>query len=265
LESALATSIDASAAFGALVGAIQQQATPSWAYVAQGLAAFASVAAILVSLSSLAVSRRALAQTRSFALNDQLRVLGDEFEQRGYFVRFWFLDQLTRKRDNLSVDVDALPDHGEERYQTLWRAALGRDIELERADFFGLYHHSLRVAALGDSLDSAKEFAPTVNCLFGPHYLGTLLTHRLVACKLKGQKRDATYYLTNYGLTDKAYNELVDVLLNDLLVNDRSPSKRADYLSKWVAIDDHLRAQGIDPGTSVSRQIRVAVNQTDAG
>lgn len=220
-----------STALQPLVDAMPQ--SPEWLPTVQAVAAVGTVVAALGSIVALILSglslRKASAANRvarSAAMDTELRDLRKLFDDRGYFIRMWFLDQLTRDEPWYSVNVDKPPGTSEEeytqwkQYEQLWKDALGRDVATERADMFELYHLALRVSAWLDARESdvsQQEAANQINQVIGPHFVPTLLNHRRLACRLKksGKKgKSETYFPCAYGLDDPRYTDLVHALVS---------------------------------------------------
>lgn len=214
-----------SAALQPLVDAIPE--SPGWLPAVQAVAAMGTVVAALGSIVALVLSASSLRKAttankvaRSAAMDAELRDLRKLFDDRGYFVRMWFLDQLTRDAPWFSVNVDRPPGTDTEQYDQLWKDALGRDVTTERADMFELYHLALRVSAWLESRQtdvSQRQATSQINQVIGPHFVSTLLNHRRLACRLRksGEKaKSETYFPCAYGLDDPRYTRLVDALVS---------------------------------------------------
>ena len=192
---------------------------------------------VLASIAALVISAGALGSSHVFQRRAALARLLDRFEAAHLHVRLWRIEQVTRlprvessdvTRRTISEIIRSLG--GNEDQRTTVADALAMNWKSERFDMQEMYFFALQVRAWMPPTDwLAKRSARQLNRAFGYQLLSAFLDQRITACRLLPNPGQVgippgaaiAYYPTHYGLFDKAYNDVVNWLADDLLKNQR--------------------------------------------
>jgi hypothetical protein len=196
--------------------------------IVTGITALAAVAAVVV-------ATRSLATDRWFRNRDSLNALLSRFESEAFYVRMWRVEQSSRPKD--SNDPSSLEpfdiDNDPRVHEPVVRQALARDWEHGGATMHDVYFFALRVRAWlapDGSTKKTNQRTRLLNASFGYSLVGTLLDHRVIACRLRRPDKGADYFPTQYGCLDREYRDLVDRLWNDLKRHPSTPTPIVEAL-----------------------------------
>jgi hypothetical protein len=187
---------------------------------------------LIVAVAALVISFGSLWSSHVFQRRVALARLLDRFEAGHFHVRLWRVEQVTRLEGEESSDitrrtireVESCFVGNQDRVDT-FNNALAKNWKTERFDMQELYFFALQVRTWMPSTKwFARRSARKLNRAFGYQLLSTFLDQRMTACRLLpdpdhvGISAEAapSYYPTHYGLFDKAYNDAVDWLAEDL-------------------------------------------------
>lgn len=193
-------------------------------------------AQIITAIATVLIALFALHSERKMRSTESLMSLVKFFDDNGFFVRMWRLDQLTRGKNRATpieaVLISGLLTSKNPEVAKLCKEAFGEDGGTDRADMYAVYFFALRLYAW---LDTAKGFSFSkkirlLNDTFGHQLLTTFLNHRIVACRIRASNKHENYYPSYYGLFDSHYKKLLNSLADDLLL----PGYLQEFIRKSI-------------------------------